>query len=308
MAIATRIHGPLCGVVLLVLAAPPRADATLVSSKKEECPVCRNEVYLDRVESFGSYILEEPSKYDLIYPPASYESFIATCGNCGYSQIASDFLSLSPSQIEKLKSTRLMAAWRPTSREIPFPDRLERAIQVNQELDRGKEFWAFFNRIRIYHLRELDPQRAAEVARQELDLVQYDRRLWGKERLYLLGEYSRLAGDPTAAGNYLRRAADTSIHRELTLPLLITNGVCVLLGVFLAWRYKRRFSSCLVAGMVAATLVLSTLVFIGPLRRHIEHVDQILDQIIADRTELLDQTDKTGGETEPNQPGPSDVE
>ncbi len=289
-------HKTFLAAFLLALIICIPARGTMVVPEKESCPLCQSEVYLTRLASFGSYIFEEPCKYDLIFPPASYKSFIATCRKCGYSQTVADFLSLSPSQVEKLKSSTLVTSWQPVSKEVPFADRLERAIQMNLEIARGGEFWAFFNRVLIYHFRTLDPRRAARVAKEELDLLKHDPTLRAKERLYLLGEYSRLSGDPAAAEVLFRKAANTSINRELALPLVAANCVCALAVFLVVWRYKRRFFAKVAIAGIVVVLMASVCFYLKN-----RQPDTYFDEIIEARMALLPDTDEHET-TQPNKP------
>jgi hypothetical protein len=175
-----------------------------------------------------------------------------------------------------------MADWQPVSEEVPFEERLERAFQVNIEINRGKDFWAFFNRILIYHYRTLDPQRASTIAREELDLLEHDPRLRAKQRLYLLGEYSRLSGDSSAALAFFGKAGNTSINRELALLVFAANSLCLLVGLWVVWRYRRRFFTIVaVAGAVLVLIVSVKFYFKN------RQSDTYYDQIIADRMALI---------------------
>lgn len=286
--------GVLVALLLACVSCQP-ASATLMAIRQESCPLCGAQVVLKDMVSFGTYIFDEPSKYDLIFPPESYKSFFVACGTCGYTQTAEDFLSPTPDQIQKLRQSKLITEWKPASGEIPFADRLERTILVNRELERPKEFWACFVRIHIHHLRELDPDKAKEVAKEALRLVEQDDSLRRKHHLYLLGEYSRLSGDMLEAKRLLRKAGSTSINRELILPLVSLHGAVILCGGVAIRRCQGRFARGAMVGLVAAVLIGSLVIYSGA-----RGSNDYLDQIIQDRIQLLAEP---GDQTPPKRTG-----
>ncbi|MEW6303767.1 MAG: hypothetical protein AB1705_09865 [Verrucomicrobiota bacterium] len=258
------------------------SNATLLTTDLQPCPICRTDVLVKRLVGYGPYVFKEPSKYDLIFVPHSREDFIVTCGKCGYTQTTEDFFKLSDAQKRQLKAARFMMDWKPTMAPA-FPVRLDRAIAVNELLGRDKEFWAVFNRVLIWHLRERDPARAARIARRELDLLEHDPRLRRKERVYLQAEYSRLAGEMDAATRFFTKAQGVSINWELSMTLLIANGLCVAPLALVWWRWRRRRLVLALTGVVLIGSLLTT----PRVYSRMKLSDEYLNGLIRDRVEMM---------------------
>src|SRR4030042_1537463 len=59
------------------------AGGILVGPEEAGCPACWSKVTLVRLVSYGSYVFDEPPKYDLVYRPQTREDYIACCPHCG---------------------------------------------------------------------------------------------------------------------------------------------------------------------------------------------------------------------------------
>ena len=271
------------GLVIYVACWTASSHATLVAGKKETCPMCQAHIYLSRLTSYGPYIFNEPCKDDLVYAPQSYRNFIATCGKCGYTQTKRDFLSVSENELERLRAADFMRQWQSTSKKVPFPTRLERAVETNQTLRRDGDFWSWFNRVLILHYRELNPGRARSSAKQEIALLKNDKTLPDKQRLYLLGEYSRLAGDVGRTEQHLNKAKATSINRETFLALFAIGCICVVASlVAYVLSEKRRRAAIGTVAMLGG--VLAVCCWASAMT---QQPNDYYDQIIEDRLILL---------------------
>jgi hypothetical protein len=272
----------------------------LVGPEEAGCPACWSKVALVRLVSYGSYVFDEPPKYDLVYRPWTREDYIACCPHCGYAQTEDKFEDVSAEQVARLKAAEFMRQWQPTdpSTEVPFPTRLERAIKTNEVLGRDRDFWVWFNRIAIFHYRSLDPAKARQVAEQEIGLLKDGAgTLLKKQRLYLLGEYSRLVGDFSAAREFFRKARRTSVNDEIVVLPLLAGGASASLGALLALVLLKRRRMLLV-GLAAAALVGVTLgVALWYPLRALKQPDGYLNSLIDDRVRLTDATSQPAGES-----------
>ncbi|MCJ7543005.1 MAG: hypothetical protein MUP47_00305 [Phycisphaerae bacterium] len=281
-------------VLCTVLSWPTRAAGILVRSERVSCPICGQEVTLERWISFGSYMFDWPDKYDLVYRPQTREGFIACCARCGYAQTAPEFLEISAEQVARLKAAEFMRQWQPSdpNTKVPFLTRLERVIKTNEILGGDPGFWAWFNRIVIYHYRSLDPAKARQVAEQEIAILkkgtEESDKLLKKQRLYLLGEYSRLIGDSKGARRYFDKARRTSINYEITKAPILAGGLCLGLGVLLTLPFLKRLRVVLVILLVAVLLSVTVAVVSWHHLRDLRQPDDYYNSLIDDRVKLLD--------------------
>jgi hypothetical protein len=62
-----------------MLASPGGVDAVTVGGRDVDCPVCGHTFAVKTYASYGSYVYEWESKYDLIYFPASERFWFWLC-------------------------------------------------------------------------------------------------------------------------------------------------------------------------------------------------------------------------------------
>ena len=275
--------------VLLVGVLSTASHGMMCYTDEVDCPVCSSKVKLQRLGSWGGYIFDEPSKYDLIFGMQPLTDFIVMCRHCGYAQTLQDFENLSPKQARILKDPQRMALRPWLEDEVPFAIRLQRCFETNQALGRDRAFWLWFNRVRIYHLRRLDPPAARAVAREEVALLDEldfpPAGLRRKESLYLKGEYKRIGGDLSGARSDLRKALDASINREtieaIVVALVLAGGIAGL-----ACRlFTRRKMLCIAVGVVVIALAA---VPVMRFRQRLWMDDTYYSRLIQDRLDMLD--------------------
>jgi hypothetical protein len=280
--------------------------STMVGNEKRICPVCDKDISVLEWGSYGSYIYERESKYDLIYFPYDNPKFIWMCNHCGYTQAKKYFTDLSQKEKGRLKEF-LSSRWQSKSKneisiktqnDIPAIEaRLTQAILINKFLEKDDDFWAWFNRVLIFQYRKINPDKAKTIAEAEIELLKKNRGEFDapeKNRAYLLGEYNRLIGNKDLARNYFFSAlkVDTvSEVRNLNTALLVINFLLFISLLFLwirkAFVRKNRIIFTIVGIIVFA--VCSVCMYWTPtVVRHRENKNNYYNKIIYDRINLLD--------------------
>ena len=280
----------------------------LVGEEKRLCPVCEEQVTILEIASFGSYIYDSEPKYDLIYFPYDDPRFIYMCPHCGYAQVAKYFDDLSNRERNKLKDF-LSASWEPASPNeiaIEGPNdisaiemRFNQAILVNKFLEKDEDFWAWFNRVLIFHYRRIDPNKAKALAIDEIDLLQKGKGKFEfpmvpkKNRAYLLGEYNRLCGNNELARKHLFQALkiDAVSETKRANTALIILKFILLFSLLFTWIKKSLTTKNRVIYTIIIIIVFASCSFlqywIPELVRQEDYMNKYYDEIIDDRIELL---------------------
>ena len=277
----------------------------LVGEEKHLCPVCEKQITCLEIGSFGSYIYDRESKYDLIYFPYDDPRFIWMCPHCGYAQAAKYFADLSHKEKDKLKNF-LSTSWEPASPNdisIKAPNdisaiemRFNQAILVNKFLEKNDDFWAWFNRVLIFHYREIDPNKAKTFARNEIKLLQKGKGKFDdpqKSRAYLLGEYNRLIGNSKLARKHLYQALKIDIVSEIkygNTALIVLNAMLFFFLLY-TWVKKGLTKKSRVMFTIVIIIVVAFCSFIQywlpELVRYKESMNKYYNEIIYDRIKLL---------------------
>jgi hypothetical protein len=167
----SRLALALPAVLLLGLAAP--AGATTWADETVTCPLCGAKVDVKAVASFGSYIYNWPSKFQMVFWPFTESEAIYFCGKCHLAgllelpALAADKKEAVRKAIAAVKQAQPAKAYT----EIPAAYRLEVAGAVYRALGRDDTFFWTFERIVGYHLAAAGRTTEAKAARQKaLDL------------------------------------------------------------------------------------------------------------------------------------------
>lgn len=276
-----------------------------VGEEKILCPVCEKEITVLRVGSFGSYIYERESKYDLIYFPYDDPRFIWMCAYCGYGQVSKDFDDLSPKEKRKLKDF-LSTRWEPASPNDIFIEspndfsvietRFNQAILVNKFLEKDDDFWAWFNRVLIFHYRKINPEKAKNFATVEIELLKKNKGRFeapAKKRAYLLGEYNRLIGENKLARKHLYKALKVDAVSEITnaqTTIIVINFTILILLLFL-WIKRALTKNARITGTIVGIIVfilLSIALYLFPrIIPYYVNLNNYCNEIIYERIKLL---------------------
>jgi hypothetical protein len=290
---SVKIALPLLAVVLL---GGQVCLGTIALTAKRQCPVCEKQIGLATVMSCGGYIYDWDSKYDLVYWPFTEPDFVWTCPNCGYAQISKYFDDVGSKEKERLREF-LADKWKPIPRDqISTETRIEQAILVNKFLKKDDNFWAWFNRILIHHYRQADPEKAKTLAKAEIELLERKKGKFtapDKNRLYLLGEYSRMTGNEDAARKHFQAARKVDLVSETKDVIVLAVVLDIFLLVVLVVLWVKRVSSLKLRILCTCTVLLgvllcSTAIYLAPqvLDRQ-AFMNQYFNGIIDGRLKLL---------------------
>jgi hypothetical protein len=175
--------------------------------EEKTCPVCQTKNIFMVPGSWGSYIYNYPSKYQLIFWPYTDSPSWYSCKKCRLTAFMGDFENAPKEKVADLRKAlesvtlppqKTLSAKEslehPPYLELPLADRLVVAEKVYQALGiTNVEFWAQFYRVLGYHLeKEKKLPQAAEARRKALKIVESwltdqskaDQR---KESLYICG-------------------------------------------------------------------------------------------------------------------------
>lgn len=201
------------------------AAATTWSPHEVECPVCKTKNVFMTWVSYGNYIYQWESKFQLIFWPLTAEPVVYSCKKCRLSAFMGDFERVPKEKhaeiLKRLEGVRLEYA-RPRAGHddgadylrIPVTDRLLAAERVYKVLERGDEFWCQFYRTLGYHFEAEKKQAQADEARREA-LRLAERMLAGKahagerkELLYITGAMRHFLRDDRGALRDFREAQE----------------------------------------------------------------------------------------------------
>jgi hypothetical protein len=190
------------------------------------CPVCGTVNTFKVPASFGTYVYQQPSRFQYVFWPATTDMFLYTCRRCHLTAYMHDFADIPADEITALaamleREAAIDGAVVPYY-EIPMVTRLEIARKVYQVLERDAEFWCELDRIAGYHLAEAGRaveahavrERALERAEAILSKAPPGER---KEALVIVGALRFHTGDIPGAERALTAAASLTYaapHRD----------------------------------------------------------------------------------------------
>jgi hypothetical protein len=209
---------------VLACGATARAAAVTTWFPQEfTCPVCKTKNTFLVVGSYGSYIYQWPSKFELIFWPLTDSPTVYTCKKCHVSTLMWDFEGLPKEKHEELRK-RLESFKLDYSGErseyykeaeylrIPSTQRLLAAEQTYQVLGRDDEFWCEFYRALGHHYEGEKKQTQADEARRkalsiaERMLADKARAGEHKELLFITGAMRHFLKDDPGALKDFREA------------------------------------------------------------------------------------------------------
>ncbi|MDH4185148.1 MAG: DUF2225 domain-containing protein [Nitrospinota bacterium] len=202
---------PICFIFLFLLFFPTTGRATTWAEAKLTDPIGGGECISHDVVSYGSYIYNWPSKYDMVFWPYTDQNFISYCPDSGYAAFNGDFAKLTDADKARLsdwlKANRKKETTHP--QDLQSLDWLER-LYTQRGMD--DEFWSFFFRLRAYSFAEEgDQAKSLAYVRKAYPLIEksLSKDLKESELLsayYLMGEYNRRLGDKKKAEEYFAKA------------------------------------------------------------------------------------------------------
>jgi predicted nucleic acid-binding Zn-ribbon protein len=189
-------------------AAAAVANATTWAPEDVECPLCGTMNEFQSVMSYGTYIYNWPSKFELIFWPDTESEVLYSCRNCKYTCFMYDFDDPPPDKMDALREAAAEAdlgAEVDYYTDIPMTARLAAARKIYRVLERGDDFWCRFYRVVGYHAAAEGLAEEAAAARGEAlavaETLMEDEARAGerKEFLFITGAMRYLRGDEAAA-------------------------------------------------------------------------------------------------------------
>jgi hypothetical protein len=204
-------------ISLIILTAGGSLYATTWARTSKVDPISGESVTVHEYASYGNYIYDWPSKYDLVFWPLTDENWIWLNPKNGYAAFGGDFESLSEENTERLRawlSENYTDQRAPESHE----DKLLWLEKVYAQRNMDDDFWCRFYRLMAYTFRE-DEATSTAYVRKAMPLLkkklQTNPEGFDKiQLLYLLGEYHRRLGDRKDARRYFAQAKTTEFMDE----------------------------------------------------------------------------------------------
>lgn len=194
--------------------------------KEVTCPVCNTKNVFMEPMSWGNYIYNYPSKYQLIFWPHTDSPTWHSCKKCKLTLFMGGFERVPKEKIADLQKvlaqvtlpaqknvTDKEAFEHPPYLDIPVSARLSVAEKVYQTLDSTELFWGQFYRVYGYHLdHEGKTAEAAEARKKALKIAEAwltDKTKEGlrKENLYICAAMRHFLQDDPGANKNLEEAA-----------------------------------------------------------------------------------------------------
>ena len=184
-----------------------------------ECPICQTKNTFMVWDSYGSYIYQFPSKYQLIFWPNTDSQSWYSCKKCHFSAFMEDFQKVPKDKVAEIKKmledVSLTAQTGPDYEQykqiapylgIAVSDRLRVVEKVDRILGHTEDdYWSHFYRVLAYHLAAEKKQAAAAEARRKAlaitERLLTDKANDGKrkELLYISGAMRHYLRDDTLA-------------------------------------------------------------------------------------------------------------
>lgn len=210
-----------CLALALVLTAALPVLAITTVAVKVICPVCGTENDFFDYASWGSYIYQYPSKFQLVFWPHTWSTSIYSCKKCHLSLFMWDFKEFPKDKIDSpkklLESVKLSGEYK-TYTDIPVSEKLQIAEKIYQGLNCDDDFWSHFYRVLGYHFAQEKKLEQAKEAR--LHALQITQRMLAdsanegrkKELLFLAASMHHFTGDDGGALQELKTASALKFH------------------------------------------------------------------------------------------------
>lgn len=219
-------------LISLTLISSKTALATTWSPVEVTCPVCHTNNTFREIMSFGTYIYQWPSKYQLIFWPYTDSNVLYSCKKCHLTAFMGDYQKVPKEKIAALELTLKPVSLPKVDEytQIPMSQRLLVAEKVYSVLGRDDEFWSHFYRVLGYHYEDEGKQKEAEQARRKVleivwrMLANQDNTGIRKELLYISGAMRFFLKDKEGALKDLKEAAALTYRSKDLTPEKSANA------------------------------------------------------------------------------------
>lgn len=142
-------------IILLVclMAVSSIAFATTWGSKSISCPVCGKTDTYQTPLSYGSYVYQWPTKYQLIFWPMTDQNSHYICSECGFSCFMADFTHFDTTNTLKVKA--MLEKEKPglnfgSYTDYPILKRLDLSEKCYKAMNKDEYFWCEYYRVKAY--------------------------------------------------------------------------------------------------------------------------------------------------------------
>jgi tetratricopeptide (TPR) repeat protein len=161
--------------------------------------------------TYGSYIYNWPSKYDLVFWPLADINWITINVKNGYAAFNDDFEKVPEEEKKKLIEW-LSNNYNPSKELKTFEEQLEWLEKVYCQRSMNDDFWCRFYRLMAYAY-EQNPEKSLEYVRKAMPLLETKLNTNSEgvqriETLFLLGEYNRRMGEKEKSQNYFSQVKE----------------------------------------------------------------------------------------------------
>jgi len=219
--------------LMMLAASAGFAFATTWFPEEITCPLCGAKNSFYSIGSYGTYIYQWPSKYQLIFWPKTDGYVLWSCKKCNLTAYMWDFENIPDEKRDSLKAVlrevKLSGKYESYS-EIPMPERLDIAEKVYLVLGRDDHFWCEFYRVKAYHLDALGKKDEATRARKKAlsiaeEMLKRKENLGiAKELLLIAGAMRYFTGDSKGAVKDFKEAQGLTYAEEGMTEEEITNA------------------------------------------------------------------------------------
>lgn len=193
----------LCIPALLLVACTAYATTWGPSSKID--PLTGEKISAHEIRSYGSYVYQWPSKYDLVFWPLTDERWICLNIKNGYGAFNDDFEKLADDE-RKVLAAWLKENYKPSDAPRTHEEKLAWLEKVYTQRRMDDDFWSRFYRLMAYVHSKAEVKSLAYV-KKAMPLLQKKLATDPKgiariEVLFLLGEYHRRLGETGKTKEY----------------------------------------------------------------------------------------------------------
>lgn len=169
-------------------------NATTWAPTEKKCPICKTKSQYYEIMSYGSYVYDYPSKYEYIFWPYTDGKALYSCRKCWFTCFMWDFEDIPADKhkpIRKFVDSLDLYETNGDYNVIPMSYRLLLAERIYGMLDKDKEFWCHFYRVKGHHLANEEKIVQAAQARTEAlniaeEMMQVKKNTGIRKELYLI--------------------------------------------------------------------------------------------------------------------------
>lgn len=216
----------LLSVSLFVCLLAGSVSAITWFPKEFECPLDKQKNTFLVIGSYGSYIYSYPSKYQWLFFPKTDSPTFYLCKKCHLATYMWDFDKLPKEKLEAVK--KALAGVKVSKNfkeytEIPVSERLEIMEKIYAVLDKDKDWWEDFHRVKGYHYaaEKKDAQALAERKKSLAmvnEFLNTENKTPKKMLLYISGAMKHFTNDDAGAIADLEKALATKYAEKDAKP------------------------------------------------------------------------------------------